>query len=225
MERLAVSTDQTATAFTQVEFAMLFMGLLTVAGSPFPAKSGKVAREARRMGCGKQDCVDGRFAVTVVQSDLSDLRCVNTVGSSGPAEPVAGSILRGASDAALDRRLYTNPGGTVSMRALVGERGDSMPHLRARALVRFVSACMLLAPILSCAQGPYYADSRCRAVEKLPDGSWLTRQPVMFGRSVRVGAGAIIYRTTVLNGIDLGAVLDKHCDPAAFYDVPPLVRF
>jgi hypothetical protein len=47
----------------------------------------------------------------------------------------------------------------------------------------------------------------------------------MFGRSVRIGAGAIIYRATVIDGIDLGAVLDKRCDPGAIYDVPPLVRF
>jgi hypothetical protein len=46
----------------------------------------------------------------------------------------------------------------------------------------------------------------------------------MFGRSVKVGAGATIYRTTVINGVDLGAVLDRHCDPES-YDVPPLVRF
>ncbi len=98
-----------------------------------------------------------------------------------------------------------------------------MPYLDARALVRLVLVGMLVASISSCAQPPYYyADSRCRAVQKLQDGSWLTRQTVAFGRSVKVGAGAIIYRGTVIDGIDLGAVLDRNCGGG---EVPPIVRF
>ena len=100
-----------------------------------------------------------------------------------------------------------------------------MPCLRASAWIRLAFGCLAAAPISASAQVVYFndhADTRCLAVEKLPDGSWTTRRPVTFRRSVWVGTGAIIYRGTVIDGIDLGAVLDRQCggDESA-----PAVRF
>ena len=51
----------------------------------------------------------------------------------------------------------------------------------------------------------------CSTAQKLPDGSWEIRSPTTFGRAGPIGAGAIIYRGTVINGVDLGAVLDRDC--------------
>ena len=58
-----------ATAFTQVEFAMLFMGLLAAAGHPLLREAGKVSPKATD-GVWKAGMVRRRFAMTVVQSDL-----------------------------------------------------------------------------------------------------------------------------------------------------------
>ncbi|MBV9290109.1 MAG: hypothetical protein JO288_20240 [Hyphomicrobiales bacterium] len=101
-----------------------------------------------------------------------------------------------------------------------------MPTLRAKVVVRFASACLLAAPISSSAQTIFdvypLLPPQCRAVERLADRSWLTRQPVIFGRSVEVAAGAIVTRGTVLGGIDIGAVLDRECWGG---EILPPVRF
>ena len=51
----------------------------------------------------------------------------------------------------------------------------------------------------------------CQVAEKLADGSWLILSSTTFGRAVTVDAGAIVYEGTVINGVDLGAVLDARC--------------
>jgi hypothetical protein len=44
----------------------------------------------------------------------------------------------------------------------------------------------------------------------------------MFGRRVRIDVGTTIFKGTVIDGIDLGAVLEKHCDPAIYL---PVIQF
>ena len=51
----------------------------------------------------------------------------------------------------------------------------------------------------------------CEMAEQLQDGSWQTRYTRTFGRAGIVEAGSIIWRGTVINGVDLGAFLEKHC--------------
>jgi hypothetical protein len=51
----------------------------------------------------------------------------------------------------------------------------------------------------------------CEAAEKLSDGSWQIRTTRTFGQAGKVDAGVIVYRGTVLNGVDLGAFLEKSC--------------
>jgi len=101
-----------------------------------------------------------------------------------------------------------------------------MPSLRAKALVRFVSACLLAAPMSSSAQTIFDVyplwPPQCRAVERLGDKSWLMRHRVIFRRSVEIAAGAIVTRGTVLGGVDIGAVLDRECWGG---EIPPPVRF
>ena len=70
---------------------------------------------------------------------------------------------------------------------------------------------MAVAPIPLSAQTFAGAVPLCQAVEKLPDGSWTTKIPVRFGKAGRIGAGAILYEGTVINGVDLGAVVEREC--------------
>ena len=109
-----------------------------------------------------------------------------------------------------------------------------MSILRAKALVPIVSACLLMAPAPSSADTiftflfpPSLFDvypslpPQCLAVKRLADGSWLARQPLAF-RGAKVGAGAILWRRTVLSGVDVGALLDRDCGG---FEVAPTVRF
>ena len=97
------------------------------------------------------------------------------------------------------------------MRWLISET-IRMRYLDASLLFRLALAGMSAAVLASCAQPPNYpVDSPCRAVERIADGSWRTKRPVVFGRSIRVEAGTIIYRRTVIDGVDLGAALDREC--------------
>jgi len=59
----------------------------------------------------------------------------------------------------------------------------------------------------------------CRIAQKLDDGTWLIRTPTSFGRAGRVDAGAVIYKRTVINGVDLAAALDARCRLS--YEVQP----
>ena len=92
-----------------------------------------------------------------------------------------------------------------------------------RTTGRLILALLLMAPAPLFAQAFPIFDPRCDAVYRFADNSWQARVPLMFGRKVKVGAGAIIYKGAVFNGIDLGAVLERTCNPR-FYP-PPLVRF
>jgi hypothetical protein len=85
-----------------------------------------------------------------------------------------------------------------------------MPHRRAKPAICFLLAALLIAGSSS-ARTVFSALPLCQAVEKLPDGSWRTNFPVRFGRAGKVGAGATLYVGTVLNGVDLGSVLERDC--------------
>jgi len=79
----------------------------------------------------------------------------------------------------------------------------------ARGALVGLAAAALVASSPSDAQP--FAVPGCEAAQKLPDGSWLIRTPTTFGRAGRIGAGAIVYRGSVINGVDLGAVLQRDC--------------
>ena len=51
----------------------------------------------------------------------------------------------------------------------------------------------------------------CEAAEQLSDGSWLIKFTRNFGRAGEVEAGSLIWRGTLINGVDLGAYLEKRC--------------
>jgi hypothetical protein len=51
----------------------------------------------------------------------------------------------------------------------------------------------------------------CEAAEQLTDGSWKIRSAKTFGAAGEVDTGVIIVRRTVINGVDLGALLEKSC--------------
>jgi hypothetical protein len=92
-------------------------------------------------------------------------------------------------------------------------------HFVARIVLSLGSAAMASATLSGCAYtgatAGLYADERCQAVSELPDGSWRVDRPIMFGRTVRVEGGATLYKTEVIDGIDLGAVLQRTCrDPS-----------
>jgi len=45
----------------------------------------------------------------------------------------------------------------------------------------------------------------------------------MFGRRVRIDVGTTMYKGTLIDGIDLGAVLEKRCGQATY--ALPVIRF
>ena len=95
---------------------------------------------------------------------------------------------------------------------------SSLSHLIARIAIGLGSAA-LIAGLSGCAQTGFivgsYPDERCQAVSELTDGSWRIERPIMFGRTVRVESGATLHKGEVIDGIDLGAVLQKMCrDPS-----------
>jgi len=75
--------------------------------------------------------------------------------------------------------------------------------------VGFLAAAALLPSIPSWARIVYAPG--CHAAQKLTDGSWLIRSATSFGRAGAVDQGAIIYRRTVINGVDVGAILERRC--------------
>jgi hypothetical protein len=77
--------------------------------------------------------------------------------------------------------------------------------------IHLVLATLLIVPIPTSARILAAAAPLCQAVEKLPDGSWTTKVPVRFGKTASVDAGVILYEGTVINGLDLGAVLGRDC--------------
>jgi hypothetical protein len=70
-----------------------------------------------------------------------------------------------------------------------------------------------------------YEDERCQAVLELPDGSWRVEYPIEFGRGVRIDSGATLYKGEIIDGIDLGAVLQKRCRDPSLNVQGAVVRF
>jgi len=105
---------------------------------------------------------------------------------------------------------------------------SSLSHSFARIVVHLGFAA-LIAALSGCAQAVavvgLYPDERCQAVQELTDGSWRVESPIMFGRGVRVEGGATLHRGEVINGIDLGAVLQRRCGDPSLDSPETAVRF
>ncbi len=90
-----------------------------------------------------------------------------------------------------------------------------MSHLLEKVVFGLAAAAALIAPMGASAQPNVVAgssgDPRCQAVYELADGSWWIRHPVMFGPAVRIESGSTVYKGEVINGVDVGAVLQRHC--------------
>ena len=78
-----------------------------------------------------------------------------------------------------------------------------------RYAVGFLAAAALL-PSLPSSARTIHAPG-CHAAQKLADGSWLIRSPTRFGRAGTIDSGAVVYRGTVINGVDVGAFLERRC--------------
>ena len=74
--------------------------------------------------------------------------------------------------------------------------------------VGFLAAVLL--PSLPSSARVDYAPG-CHVAQKLADGSWLIRSATRFGRAGAVDQGAIIYKGMVINGVDVGAILERSC--------------
>jgi hypothetical protein len=94
---------------------------------------------------------------------------------------------------------------------------SSSSHLFARTIANLGFVALIVA-LSACAQtgvlvGHY--DEPCQSVLQQTDGSWRVESPIKFGRTVFVESGATLYKGEVLDGIDLGAVLQRRCgDPS-----------
>jgi hypothetical protein len=79
-------------------------------------------------------------------------------------------------------------------------------------LSRCVAAAFVLAaPVVSASSAHILAAPGCEGAERLPDGSWEVKSNKTFGLAGDFGAGAIVWRGTIINGVDLGALLEKTC--------------
>ena len=84
----------------------------------------------------------------------------------------------------------------------------------------------MLASLSACTgPGLPYLDERCQSVSELTDGTWRVNQPIMFGRSIRVESGATLLKGEVIDGIDLGAILQKTCRDPSLNVAPPVPVF
>jgi hypothetical protein len=102
-----------------------------------------------------------------------------------------------------------------------------MSHSFARIVIKLGVAAALIVPLAGCAEivvGPY-PDSRCLAVSELSDGSWLVESPITFGRTIRVGSGATLHEGEVIDGVDLGGVLQRTCRYPSFNSPPVVAHF
>ena len=71
---------------------------------------------------------------------------------------------------------------------------------------------MAAAPVASAASSVHIlVVPGCDAADQLANGGWQIRSTRTFGRAGEVEAGAVIWKGTVLNGVDLGAFLEKSC--------------
>jgi hypothetical protein len=104
-----------------------------------------------------------------------------------------------------------------------------MTNLLGKVAIPLAATIALMAPLGALAQpnvvsGPH-ADLRCQAVYELPDGSWWIRHPVVFGSAVRIESGSTVYKGEVIDGVDVGAVLERSCGDAARSWVANPVQF
>src|SRR5208283_3094834 len=84
----------------------------------------------------------------------------------------------------------------------------------------FAAVSLAAAPVASSSSSAHIlVVPGCEAAEQLNDGSWKIRSTRTFGRAGEVDVGSIIWRGTVINGVDLGAFLEKRC--FSRYEVEP----
>lgn len=104
-----------------------------------------------------------------------------------------------------------------------------MSHLLTKVAIGLGAAAALFAPMGASAQPNVIAgssgDQRCQSVYELPDGSWWIRRPVMFGPAVRIESGSTVYKGEVIDGVDVGAVLQRHCRDTARNWITDPVQF
>jgi hypothetical protein len=84
----------------------------------------------------------------------------------------------------------------------------------------FAAVSLAAVPVASSPSSAHILVVRgCEAAEQLTDGSWHIRSTRTFGPVGEVDAGAIIWRGTIINSVDLGAFLEKRC--FSRYNVEP----
>jgi hypothetical protein len=76
---------------------------------------------------------------------------------------------------------------------------------------RFAAVFLAAAPVASSSSAHILAVPGCGTAEQLTDGSWQMRSARTFGPGGEIDAGAIVWKGTVVNGVDVGAFLDKRC--------------
>ena len=76
----------------------------------------------------------------------------------------------------------------------------------------FAAASLAAVPVASSSSSAHMlVVPGCEAAEQLNDGNWQIRSTRTLGPAGEVDAGTIIWRGTVINGVDLGAFLEKRC--------------
>jgi hypothetical protein len=97
-----------------------------------------------------------------------------------------------------------------------------------KSAIKMGFAAALIASLSACARTGFigsYSDLRCQAVSELTDGSWRVDRPIQFGRTIRVERGATLLTGEVIDGVDLGAVLERACRDPSLYVPKTAVRF
>jgi hypothetical protein len=82
-------------------------------------------------------------------------------------------------------------------------------HQLSRCFAALSLMAVLVAPSSSIAR--YFTVPGCEAAEQLADGSWLISSSNAFGLAGKVSPGSIVLRGTVIDGVDLGLLLDTRC--------------
>ncbi len=91
-------------------------------------------------------------------------------------------------------------------------RGSGAAVDRFFQLARRLAALSLAAAAASSSSSAHILVVKgCEAAQHFDDGTWLTRTARPFGPAVEVGPGVFISKGTVINGVDLGAILEKSC--------------
>ena len=89
----------------------------------------------------------------------------------------------------------------------------------AKIAVAVLTAAIMMSPAPSSARRHAVAGPLCESVAQFADGSWMARAPLTFGRGGTVEAGAIVYKGTVVGGVDVGSLLNRNC--IGRYTIPP----